>query len=174
MNVQMMRLTIERLRAGVVAGTLLLLMRRWAGVLLYAHYRAHGLLRASAVAAGYGYPEADGWRDVLADDQGPDGIYGACGEGDAAKGMARRSLRMRAWCCTGMADGRADRIYGKRFHYDQSAGVIRAMGRGAAGSGCCRRRWGAEERLRFASGAAIRARKAGKCSVERTCSSRFM
>ena len=146
-----MRLTIERLRAGVVAGTLLLLMAL-AGVLVYAHYRAHGLLRDLPSRLG---------MDIQ---KQTDGVtYSQTIKGrtvftvHAARATQHRNgeaeLEDAGIVLYGESNGRSDRIYGKRFHYDQAAGVIRAMGQvqldlnaPAPGS--------AEERVRFASGAA--------------------
>lgn len=147
----MMRLTIERLRAGVVAGTLLLLTTL-GGVLLYAHHRAHGVLRNLPSRLGLDIQKQTNGVTFSQTIKGQT-IFTV----HAAKATQYRNGKAEledAGVVLYGAGGRADRIYGRRFHYDQAAGVIHALGQvqldlQAAAPVT------PEDRLRFASGAIV-------------------
>lgn len=121
-----MRTTIEKVRAAVVVGAALLALMV-AGFLLAAHYKAHRLLGGLPArlgadiqkeTSGYTYSQSLKGRTVFT-------IH-------AAKATqhkdGRTGLEDVGIVLYGQKDGRADRIYGKQFEYDQKSGVVRAMG----------------------------------------------
>ncbi len=121
-----MRLTIERLRAGVVAGAALLLAVL-AGILLYARSRTHELLHDLPSRLG---------ADIQKQTNGV--TYSQTVQGrivytvHAAKATQRRDgealLENAGLVLYGEGNGRADRIYGKSFRYNQTTGVVQALG----------------------------------------------
>ncbi len=159
-----MRLTIEQLRLGVLLGGGALVLALGA-VLVWAHLRAHERLRdlpsrlgvdVQREANGFTYSQTVGGRVVFT-------LH-------AKRATERRSgeaqLEDAGLVLYGDEDGRADRIYGRDFLYDRSAGVVKAIGTvqldlAAAAPA------NAAERLRFASGEAMPgARKEGLGGAE--------
>ena len=121
-----MRTTIERVRAAVVVGAALVALIV-VGFLLAAHYKAHRLLRnlparlgadIQKETNGFTYSQSLKGRTVFT-------IH-------AAKATqhkdGRTGLEDVGIVLYGQRDGRADRISGKQFEYDQKNGVVRAMG----------------------------------------------
>lgn len=121
-----MRTTIEKVRAAVVVGAGLVALIV-AGFLLLAHYRSHRLLRnlparlgadIQKETNGYTYSQSVKGRTVFT-------LH-------AAKATQHRDGRTGledvGIVLYGQKDGRADRIYGKQFEYDQKHGIVRAMG----------------------------------------------
>ena len=121
-----MRTTIEKVRAAVVVGAALVAMIV-AGFLLLAHYRAHRLLKD--------LPERLG-MDIQKETNGFTWSQSVKGRTvftiHAAKATQhkdeRTGLEDVGIVLYGQKDGRADRIYGKQFDYDQKHGVVRAAG----------------------------------------------
>ncbi len=121
-----MRTTIEKVRAAVVVGAALVALIV-AGFLVVAHYKAHRLLRdlperlgadIQKETNGFTYSQSVKGRTVFT-------IH-------AAKATqhkdGRTGLEDVGIVLYGEKDGRADRIYGKQFEYDQKNGIVRAMG----------------------------------------------
>lgn len=120
-----MRTTIERVRAAVVVGAVLL-AAALAGFVAVAHHRAHRLLRdlperlgadIQKETNGFTYSQSVKGRTVFTihaakATQHKDGRTGLDDVGIVLYGK----------------DGRADRIRGRQFEYDQRNGVVRAMG----------------------------------------------
>ena len=121
-----MRTTIEKVRAAVVVGAAFLAMVV-AGFLLLAHYRTHRLLRdlparlgvdVQKETNGYTYSQSVKGRTVFT-------LHAATA---TQQKDGRTRLNDVGIVLYGQKDGRADRIYGKQFEYDQKHGVVRAMG----------------------------------------------
>lgn len=121
-----MRTTIDRLRVAVIVGAIVLVMVV-AGFLGYARFRAHRLLQdlparlgadIQKETNGFTYSQSLKGRTVFT-------IH-------AAKATqhkdGRTGLEDVGIVLYGKADGRADRIRGKNFEYDQKNGIVRAMG----------------------------------------------
>jgi len=149
---RMKRPTIERLRAGVVAGAVLLLLTL-GGVLLLAHHRARGLLRDLPARLGADIQKQTSGVTYSQTIQGRTVFTVHAAKATQLKD-GKAELEDAGVVLYGNGNGRADRIYGKSFHYDQAAGVIRAMGVVQLDLEA-RAPVTAEERLRFASGAAL-------------------
>ena len=123
---RLMRTTIEKVRGAVVVGAALVVMIV-AGFLFLAHYRAHRLLRDVPQRLG---------ADIQKETNGFTWSQSVKGRTvftiHAAKATQHRDGRTGledvGIVLYGQKDGRADRIYGKQFDYDQKNGVVRAMG----------------------------------------------
>ena len=122
-----MRMTIERLRVLLVASAAALVLIV-GSFLAVAHYRTHRFLRNLPAQLG---------ADIEKETNGY--TYSQSGAGGrtiftihAAKAVQRRDgkvlLHDVGIVLYGRERQRADRIYGKEFEYDQSAGVVRAAG----------------------------------------------
>ena len=121
-----MRTTIEKVRAAVMVGAALVALIV-AGFLIVANYKAHRLLRnlperlgadIQKETNGYTYSQSVKGRTVFT-------IHAAKAtqHKDGQTGLEDVGIVL-----YGQKDGRADRIYGKQFEYDQKNGVVRAMG----------------------------------------------
>ncbi len=123
---RLMRTTIEKVRAAVVVGAALVAVIV-AGFLFLAHLREHRLLR--------NLPERLG-ADIQKETNGFTWSQSVKGRTvftiHAAKATQHKNgqtgLEDVGIVLYGQKDGRADRIYGKQFDYDQKNGVVRAMG----------------------------------------------
>lgn len=122
----LMRVSIDRLRVGLLVGAGLLVIVI-AAFLGYAHMRAHRFLKdlpgrlgadITRESNGYTYSQSSKGRTIYT-------IH-------AAKLVQRKdgktTLRDVGIVLYGQRQDRADRIYGSEFEYDQRAGVVRAMG----------------------------------------------
>ncbi len=121
-----MRTTIEKVRAAMVAGAALVAMVV-AGFLLLAHYRAHRSLRNLPARLGLDIQKETNGYTVSQSVKGHTVFTLHAAKATQHKdGMT--ALQDVGVVLYGQKDGRADRIRGKQFEYDQKNGVVRATG----------------------------------------------
>ena len=121
-----MRTTIERVRAAMVVGAALVALTV-AGFLAVAHYRAHRSLQDLPARLGLDIQKETNGYTVSQSVKGHT-VFTL----HAAKATQHKdgitALQDVGVVLYGQTGGRADRIYGKQFDYDQKNGVVRAMG----------------------------------------------
>jgi lipopolysaccharide export system protein LptA len=121
-----MSVSVERLRVWLLAGAGLLLMVI-AAFLGYAHYRAHRFLRDLPKKLGVDVRRETNGFTYSQSLQGKT-VYTIHAAKAVEHGDGKVALHDVGIVLYGRKQDRADRIYGSEFEYDQTAGVIRAVG----------------------------------------------
>jgi lipopolysaccharide export system protein LptA len=121
-----MNVSVERLRVWLLAGAVLLVMVI-AGFLGYAHYRTHRFLTNLPKKLGVNIRRETNGVTYSQSVQGRT-VYTIHAATAVERSDGKLTLHDVGIVLYGRKQDRADRIYGKEFEYDQSAGVVKAVG----------------------------------------------
>jgi lipopolysaccharide export system protein LptA len=121
-----MNVSVERLRVWLLAGAVLLVIVI-AGFLGYAHYRTHRFLTNLPKKLGVNIRRETNGVTYSQSVQGRT-VYTIHAATAVERSDGKLTLHDVGIVLYGRKQDRADRIYGKEFEYDQSAGVVKAVG----------------------------------------------